>query len=363
MKNVLGLVLLTVLLGCSQPDGYKIEVALVGGEGQLILEKRGEAALIPVDTVELKNGKGVLKGKVEFPELYILHLVKNDQRTILFVENGVIKVSGLADSLEMVKISGSPVNDEFQSIKTQLDNDSRVTMEKYQEYQMAAQAGDMEKARLLMEEVQKLSDATDLKVRDFVKNNPASWVSPLFLAQLQSSLPVEEMDALVNALDPKLSVSPSVTEIKKQLDVQRKLAIGQVAPDFTQNDPEGKPVTLSSVYGAHKYTLIDFWAAWCGPCRQENPHIVAVYNDFNAKGFTVMGVSLDQDKERWLKAIADDKLTWTQVSDLKYWQNEAAALYAVKSIPASVLVDQSGKIIARNLRGEELRKKLTELLP
>jgi peroxiredoxin len=214
-----------------------------------------------------------------------------------------------------------------------------------------------------MEEVQKLSAATDQKVKDFVKNNPASWVTPLFLAQLMGSLPAEEMDTLVSALDPKLTVTPYVSEIKKQLDVQRKLAIGQVAPDFTQNDPDGKPVKLSDVYAASKYTLIDFWAAWCGPCRQENPNIVAVYKDFKNKGFTVFGVSLDQDRERWLKAISDDKLTWTQVSDLKYWQNEAAALYSVRSIPANVLVDQTGKIMDKNLRGEDLRKKLAELLP
>jgi peroxiredoxin len=363
MKNVLGLVLLAVLLGCTQPDGYKIEVSLVGGEGQLILEKRGETALVPLDTVELKNGKAILKGKVEYPDLYILHLAKNDQRTILFVENCVIKVTGTADSLQNAKISGSPVNDEFLTIKTKLDNDNKITMEKYREYQLAAQSGDTSKAGTLMEEVQKLSAATDQKVKDFVKNNPASWVTPLFLAQLMGSLPAEEMDTLVSALDPKLSVTPYVAEIKKQLDVQRKLAIGQVAPDFTQNDPDGKPVKLSDVYAASKYTLIDFWAAWCGPCRQENPNIVAVYKDFKNKGFTVFGVSLDQDRERWLKAISDDKLTWTQVSDLKYWQNEAAALYSVRSIPANMLIDQTGKIVEKNLRGEDLRKKLAELLP
>jgi thiol-disulfide isomerase/thioredoxin len=124
----------------------------------------------------------------------------------------------------------------------------------------------------------------------------------------------------------------------------------------------GNPVSFSSVYNQNRITLLDFWAAWCSPCRAENPNVVTVYNDFNAKGFTVFGVSLDRDKDAWLKAIADDKLAWTQVSDLAYWQNAAAQTYAIQSIPSSLLVDQTGKIIAKNKRGDELRAFVSDYL-
>jgi peroxiredoxin len=254
------------------------------------------------------------------------------------------------------------VNDDYQSIKTDLEKDNKIAMEKYQQYQAAAQSGDTIKATVLMEEVKSLFNDTEKKIVGFIKSNPASWVTPLFLAQMESSLSTEELDSLLSRLDPKLSVTPSVIDMKERLVKIKKVAIGQIAPDFTQNDPSGNPVKLSDVYSKNEYTLIDFWAAWCGPCRQENPNVVAAYAAFKAKGFGVFGVSLDQDHDRWVKAIEDDKLTWTQVSDLKYWQSDAAKMYAVNSIPANFLVDKTGKIVARNLRGEDLLKKLAELL-
>jgi peroxiredoxin len=141
----------------------------------------------------------------------------------------------------------------------------------------------------------------------------------------------------------------------------KAVEVGQKAPDFTMNDVEGNPVTLYSKIGS-KLLLVDFWAAWCGPCRQENPNVVKVYNEFNKKGFDVFGVSLDQQKDAWVKAIADDKLTWTHVSDLQYWSNSAAKLYAVNAIPANFLLDETGTIIGRNLRAEDLYNKVNEIL-
>ena len=137
--------------------------------------------------------------------------------------------------------------------------------------------------------------------------------------------------------------------------------MGTIAPDFTMNNPEGKPIQLSSLRG--KVVMIDFWASWCGPCRQENPNVVRLYQQYHEKGFEIIGVSLDRTKEDWVKAIQDDKLTWIHVSDLQYWQNAAALLYSVKLIPQSYLLDKEGKIIAKGLRNEQLDKKLKELFP
>ena len=154
----------------------------------------------------------------------------------------------------------------------------------------------------------------------------------------------------------------SIIDLKVRIEQLKTVAVGQIAPDFKQNDVDGNPIKFSDIYSENELTLLDFWAAWCGPCRAENPNVVAVYNDYKDKGFTVFGVSLDREKEAWLKAIEDDNLTWSHVSDLAYWQNAAAKLYAVNSIPSSLIVDKTGKIVAKNKRAEELRATVAELL-
>ncbi|MCF6359095.1 MAG: TlpA family protein disulfide reductase [Draconibacterium sp.] len=235
-------------------------------------------------------------------------------------------------------------------------------MELYQESRAANAAGDTTKGRELMEQVNELYESVGVMQEDFVKEHPASYVTPFFLSRLQYGKDVDELEAMVDALDPKLDSVQEIIDIKVQIAALKKVAVGQIAPDFTQNDADGNPVKFSDIYSQHELTLLDFWAAWCGPCRGENPNVVAVYNDYKDKGFSVFGVSLDKDKDKWLQAIEDDKLTWDHVSDLAYWQNAAAKLYAVRSIPSSLLVDKTGKIIAKNKREDELRKTVAEFL-
>jgi peroxiredoxin len=171
----------------------------------------------------------------------------------------------------------------------------------------------------------------------------------------------EELESMINGLDTTIAALPQIKSMKERLVAMKLVSVGQKAPDFTMNDTGGTPVSLSSKLGP-KLLLIDFWAAWCNPCRQENPNVVKVFNEFHKKGFDVLGISLDQKKEDWLKAISDDKLAWTHLSDLKYWENTAARLYAVNSIPSNFLVDETGTIIGRNLRGDDLYKKVKEIL-
>ncbi|NCB08713.1 MAG: TlpA family protein disulfide reductase [Bacteroidia bacterium] len=222
--------------------------------------------------------------------------------------------------------------------------------------------GDTAKAEEMMNQVEEMYKSIGVLQTDFIKNNPASYVTPYFLSAVQYEKEVEELDLLVQSLDPKLQEIPSVVKLKEHIAKLKVVAVGQIAPDFTMNDPEGNPVKFSDIYAQNEYTLLDFWASWCGPCRQENPNVVAVFLEFKEKGFGVFGVSLDRDRDAWLKAVQDDQLSWQHVSDLAYWQNAAAQLYAVNSIPSNLIVDRTGKIVAKNKRGDELRSTIAELL-
>jgi peroxiredoxin len=199
--------------------------------------------------------------------------------------------------------------------------------------------------------------------KEFIENHPASYVTPSVLNEIDYYLEADELDSLLNALDPSLNKVQTVITLRDRLVNLKTVAIGQKAPDFTLNDADGNPVSLySKIGGDTKLLLVDFWAAWCPPCRQENPNVVKVWQKYHKKGFDVMGVSLDQSKEDWLKAISDDKLTWTQVSDLKYWDCAPAKIYAVRAIPANFLIDGNGIIIGHNIRGEALEAKVKERL-
>lgn len=364
MKKSYILLIATILMfSCSSGPHYKITGKIEGADSvTFLLQKRVEGRLVTIDSAFSKKGNFQMKGgPVRFPEMVLLAAKGSRMRTTFYLENSDIEITGKLDSLFNSRITGSKTHDEYrgfvESNKALNDQYTRA----YNDYQTAFQENDTARVNALEKEIISLQESMISLQKDFVKNNPSSFVSPSILSGLSREMEASELESLINAFDTALKNTPAVKELTELIAMMKPVSIGQKAPDFTMNDPDGNPVSLSSKVGP-KLLLIDFWAGWCGPCRRENPNIVKVYKEFHSKGFDILGVSLDREKEEWLKAIEDDKLTWTHVSDLQYWNNAAARLYVVNSIPANFLLDANGVIIARNVLGNDLYNKVKEIL-
>jgi len=362
MKNVLLIAFLFGLFACSQTPSYKVNVKLDSAEGTAYLTQRIKGDWIKIDSAVIENGACQFNGMIKNPEIYYLSVSTKKEKLPFFLENSVISISGTVDSLTIAKVSGSVVHDEYQKLQDKLDELDKQGMQLFNQSKEAEKAGVKEKADSLMTLAENIFDSIDNQQKDYIKTNPASWISPYLLSRVYYGMEADELDGYLTGLDPALDSVATIVSMKERVAKLKILAIGQIAPDFTMNDALGNPVKMSDIYSKNEYTLIDFWASWCGPCRRENPNVVATFNNYKSKGFGVFGVSLDADKEKWEKAIADDQLTWPHVSDLKGWKNEAAALYSVNSIPANLLVDKTGKIIGRNLREEKLGETIAGLL-
>jgi peroxiredoxin len=364
MKKIINFLFIAITIAaCSSGPKYVVRGKIAGSDSvTFYLQKSEGAKIISIDSAVSGKGNFTLKGgAVNYPQLIQLVAGKTKKRTSFYLENSEITITGNLDSLFNVKVTGSKTQDEYQAFvdsnKPLSESYSRII----NEYRAASQEGNKAKVEELTKQADSVqTEMTNLQ-KNFVKNNPASYVSPSILGSLSYEMDAEEIESMINGLDTSIAAVPQIKSLKERVAVMKTVAVGQKAPDFTMNDVDGKPVSLSSKIGS-KLLLIDFWAAWCGPCRRENPNVVKVYGEYHKKGFDVFGVSLDREKADWLKAIADDKLTWTHVSDLSYWNNAAAKLYAVNSIPANFLLDEKGIIIGKNLRGEDLQNKVIEVL-
>ena len=287
-------------------------------------------------------------------------------RLSFYLEPGEITITGAHADLSKAQVSGGAVNAayaEFLKASQPVEDLSNDMRKWYQE-----SGAEERKTEAFQKEIQEKNEAIVALNKDistqFAKSHPNSVISIHAIENAAGYSPdLEFVESLFQALDEEVKNSPKGKKYAATLETLRKTAIGAVAPVFTQQDTAGVEVSLTKFRG--QYVLLDFWASWCGPCRTENPNVVKSFQAYQGKNFTVLGVSLDNEKgrENWLKAIYDDGLQdWTQLSDLKGWDNAVSKLYGVRGIPANYLIDPSGKIVAKNLRGEALEKKLEELL-
>lgn len=365
-KLIAGSIILAVLfsvISCNnkKTEGYSIDGTITGAEnGWVMLKKREEGKMITADSVQVKEGKFTFTGKVDMPEVYYLKLANVDGAFPFFIENGTLTMKVYADSLDKSTVTGSVSQDAF--IAYQKDEAVyNLKMEAlYGDYMKAKEAHDTVAVKAVETAYDSVQNAQSKFTKEYILKNGKSVVSAYLAISNAYAYSLEDLKAINKAMDPSIANSAYVKKLAERETILSKVEPGQAAPEFTMNDTTGKPISLSSFKG--KVVLIDFWASWCGPCRAENPNVVAAYKRFNSKGFTVLGVSLDTDKGKWEDAIAKDGLTWTHVSDLIGWDNVVAKQYGVMSIPANFLIDKEGKIIGSSLRGDNLVKKLEEVL-
>jgi peroxiredoxin len=342
-----------------KPAGFHVEGHVKGINEKSIVSITD--ANKPTDTLakgSVKGGVFILNGHVNEPSLLILNFSSAQKKLSLFIGNESVTVNGNIDDLSAIQVKGSSSEADFLAFGQTFNN---YFAQLNQLSQLSNSPDAASKRDSIAQVYQQVAMAIQSQVDNFIQQKKSSYVSPFLLVVVnQLSDDVFLLERRYNSLSPDVQQSIYGSYIREQINNGKVGAIGSDAMDFTQADTAGTPVSLSSFKG--KYVLVDFWASWCKPCRMENPNVLSAYERFKAKNFTVLGVSLDRSRDAWIKAIQDDKLAWSQVSDLKFWNNAVAQQYRIQQIPQNFLIDPNGKIVGKNLRGADLDSKLCALL-
>lgn len=370
-KIILISALVLSLFSCEENSkGYIIKGQIEGVEDGIpvTLKALENGKQVPLDTAYIKNESFSFNGEITNPDLHLV-MVRDIIGTLPFIlENKELKMTLYKDSLGMSVIEGSKENDFAQDYRKKASEFRFENNALLKKIDLAKQNNDTSSVKTYSDRISTIrQNFRDFNI-NYAYDNNNSIFSILLLENLfrTRALKINEINDIFKKYSDTLQNSSPGKRIKGIIDIFLATEIGAIAPDFTAPNPDGEEVTMSAIRG--KVTIIDFWAAWCGPCRKENPNLVRLYNKYHDKGLEIIGVSLDgssrqkEPKKAWLDAIEKDGLTWHQVSNLNYFNDPVAKKYNIQSIPAAFILDSDGKIIAKNLRGQALEQKITELL-
>ena len=346
------------LAACNAQSGYKVTGTIEGmPDGKAFIANFDGTKLDTLAKSDITNGAFEFTGKVSEPTGAFIMVVGQRFSLPIMLENANITVNAGQAGLNVTGSEGQKIYDQFMALNMSIQQEQQKLMP---EFQAANQAGDQAKMQEIQDQFQKVVEAAQAKQLELLKANPDSYVSTFVIVSEMGQMEYEQLKEKYALLGEKAKATAHGKAIAAQIAKLESTAIGQIAPNFTVTTPEGESISLYDIKG--KVKLVDFWASWCGPCRGENPHVVEIYKEYHPKGLEIFGVSLDNNKEAWVKAIADDGLVWKHGSDLQGWKSAPAKLYSVSGIPHTVLLDENNKIIAKNLRGEELKQKIAEIL-
>jgi len=351
-----------IMFACGGPEKYDISGNVENmNKVPVKLQMTQDGEWVTQDSAQVEYGEFSFQGKLDHPQMMRLQFGADLGALQFFGENSDIRVTGKKDSLQALEIKGSQIHNQYEQFQSKLASYDKELQKAYATYREAREQEDEAAMKEAQDQYQALSENKRAFIQQYVHDHSQSVLAPYITRRyLLSFMEYEQLDSLYTSLASAVKETKYAEALKERKDVLERTQIGKSYIDFTLPDTTGNPVSLSEYVG-DGYVLIDFWAAWCTPCRKENPNLVEAYQKYHDQGFEIFGVSFDRKKEAWVKAIHKDNITWPQVSDLNYWDSKAGRMYGVRSIPANFLINKEGVIVARDLRGEELDEKLSEI--